>query len=372
MKKTLVGGGLLITLALLLAACATAPQPMAPFTPQDISGDYVAKPDHFVVVFDGSSSMGEPYKGQLNTGHSKFAVAKDLVERMNLTMPPLDIQGAVTAFGLSPNVTKNPTVTVYGPTDYTQEGLSEGMGRISSPGGTTPMGLGLAQAGDALAGTSGDIAVIVFGDGKENTTTTPKALDAANNLVEQFGDRLCLYTVFVGNDDAGRKLMSDMAAASACGSAASADELASADAMAAFVKEVFLEQAPAKPAPKPEPLPAPQPKISWILSGVTFEFDSAVLRPESKEILQNDIRILRENPQIRVEVQGHTDDIGTDAYNMDLSRRRAQSVKEYLVSQGIAADRLTSRGYGEERPRFPNDSDENRAKNRRVELVPMN
>ena len=373
MMKTLIRGGLFIALAMLLAACA-ATQPMAPFSPQDLSGkvssgQYVAKPDNFVVVFDSSSSMGEAYKGQLNNGHSKFAVAKDLVSRMNMTMPPLPIQGGITAFGLG----KAPVTTVYGLTDYTRNGFAEGMNKISSPGGTTPMGLGLMEAGKLLKDTSGDIAIVVFSDGVENSPSIP-ALKAANDLKEQFGDRLCLYTVFVGNTEKGRKMMSDLADTSACGSATSADELATPDAMAAFVEKVFLEKAPAKPMPAPAPTPAPlpQPKISWILSGVTFEFDSAVLRPESKQILQDDIQILKENPQIRVEVQGHTDDIGTAEYNMGLSDRRAQSVKQYLISQGIAASRLTAKGYGESNPRFPNDSDANRAKNRRVELVPMN
>jgi OOP family OmpA-OmpF porin len=176
--------------------------------------------------------------------------------------------------------------------------------------------------------------------------------------------------VFVGNNDKGRKIMNDLAATTACGSAKSADELATAGAMASFVEEAFLEKAPMKAAPAPAPLP--QPKISWILSGVTFEFDSAVLRPESKNILQDDIQILKENPQIQVEVQGHTDDTGTAEYNMGLSDRRAKSVKDYLISQGIAASRLTAKGYGESSPRFPNDSEANRARNRRVELVPMN
>ena len=64
--------------------------------------------------------------------------------------------------------------------------------------------------------------------------------------------------------------------------------------------------------------------------------------------------------------------VGSAAYNEALGRRRANAVVNYLVSQGVAADRLTARGYGEDRPRFPNDSEANRAKNRRVELVPMN
>ena len=371
MNKTLIRGGLFLALAILLAACAST-QPMAPFSPQDLSGkvssgDYMAKPENFVVVFDSSSSMGDAYKGQLNNGHSKFAVAKDLVSRMNMTMPPLPIQSGITAFGLG----KAPVTTVYGLTDYTRDGFAEGMSKISSPGGTTPMGLGLMEAGKLLKDTSGDIAVIIFSDGVENSPSIP-ALTAANDLKAQFGDRLCLYTVFVGNTDKGRKMMSDLAATSACGSATSADELATPDAMATFVEDVFLEKAPAKPMPAPAPAPLPQPKISWILSGVTFEFNSAVLRPESKNILQDDIQILKENPQIQVEVQGHTDDTGTAEYNMGLSDRRAKSVKDYLISQGIAASRLTAKGYGESNPRFPNNSEANRAKNRRVELVPMN
>jgi OmpA-OmpF porin, OOP family len=253
----------------------------------------------------------------------------------------------------------------------TQDGLSQSLGRLSKPDGTTPMGLGLSEAGTLLKDASGDIAIIVFGDGEENTYTTA-ALDAANALKEQFGDRACLYTVFVGNTDKGRKLMSDIAATSACGMATSADELASADAMAAFVEKVFLEKAPAKPVAKPAPMPLPQPKISWILSGVNFDLNKSVVRPDAKEILKNDIKILRENPQIRVEVQGHTCDLGDANYNRSLSDKRANAIKDYLVSQGVAADRLTARGYGEDRPRFPNDSEANRAKNRRVELVPMN
>jgi len=372
MNKTVIRGGLLLTIFLLMAACATAPPPMAPFSAQDLngkvqSGEYQAKPENFVVVFDSSSSMAETYKGQLNTGNSKFAVAKDLVDRMNQTIPVLPIQGALVTFGTG--ISKAPVTTVYGLTDYTQDGFAEGLDKISRPGGTTPMGLGMEEASALLKDSQGYIAVIVFSDGVENSPATP-ALSAANALKEEFGDRLCIYTVFVGNNDKGRKIMNDLAATTACGSAKSADELATAGAMAAFVEEAFLEKAPMKAAPAPAPLP--QPKISWILSGVTFEFDSAVLRPESKNILQDDIQILKENPQIQVEVQGHTDDTGTAEYNMGLSDRRAKSVKDYLISQGIAASRLTAKGYGESSPRFPNDSEANRARNRRVELVPMN
>lgn len=376
MNQSIFRIGVSLAVIVMLISCAAPPQPMTSFSPRDFnpqlkSGDYQPKVDNFVVVFDASSSMGKPYEGQTHMGHSKFAVAKDLVHRMNTTMPALPIQGGMTAFGLNPNVSKSPTETVYGMTDYSQAGMEQGLNAITAPGGTTPMGLGLTQAGEMLKNSSGDIAVLVFSDGQENTITTA-AIDAAQELNTQYGNRLCLHTVFVGNTDAGRQLMSDLAAATDCGIATSAEEIVSSQGMAAFVEKVFLAKAAPKPKPVAQPAPLPQPKITWILSGVNFDFNSDVVRPDAKEVLKSDIKILRENPQIRVEIQGHTCDLGPAEYNRTLSDRRANSIKEYLVSQGIARDRLEARGYGEDRPRFPNDSEENRARNRRVELVPLN
>ncbi len=375
MNRSILFVGLSLSVMLVMIGCST-PQPMTSFTPHDFdaqfrSGRYEPKADHFIVVFDASSSMGEVYKGSVHAGHSKFDVAKDLVHRMNVTMPAMPIQGGMTAFGLDPNVSKHPTTVVYGPTDYTQAGMEEGLSAIGMPGGTTPLGLGLASAGDMLKNASGDVAVILFSDGKENTTTTP-AIEAAQALKQQFGPNLCLHTVFVGNTGQGRQLMSDLAAATDCGVAASADEIASSQGMADFVEKVFLAAAAPKPKPAPKPAPLPQPKISWILSGVNFDLNSDVVREDAKEILKSDIKILRENPQIRVEVQGHTCDLGAAEYNRNLSDRRAKSIKAYLVSQGVEENRLEARGYGEDRPRFPNDGEENRKKNRRVELVPLN
>jgi OOP family OmpA-OmpF porin len=372
MKKTVKGIVALLAVTLLAAGCAMAPQPMASFTPQNLSSGYMPKVDNFVVVFDASSSMTEPNESQVNAGHTKFDVAKALVDHMNQTMPPMAIQGGMNAFGLAANVSKYPTVNVYGMTGYTRQGLSEGLQKITRPGGTTPIGLGLADAGDLLKGSSGKSAVILFSDGKENTASTG-ALTAAQELKAQYGDNLCLYTVLVGNDAKGRKLMSDLAAASGCGFATTGDDISSSAGMADFVEKVFLTKAMAKaaPQPAPPPPPLPQPKISWILSGVNFDLNKSVVRQDAKDTLKNDIQILKENPQLNVQVQGYTCDLGDANYNLELSDRRAKAIKDYLVSQGIAANRLSAKGFGEANPRWPNDSEANRAKNRRVELVPM-
>ena len=80
-------------------------------------------------------------------------------------------------------------------------------------------------------------------------------------------------------------------------------------------------------------------------------------------------RFLKENPTITVSIQGHTDDVGDDGKNLKLSQDRADGVKEFLVSQGIAKTRLKSEGLGETKPKVANDSEENRAQNRRTEFV---
>ena len=105
------------------------------------------------------------------------------------------------------------------------------------------------------------------------------------------------------------------------------------------------------------------------LRGVNFEFDKSVLLPESMATLNEAVSILKRYDTLRIEVAGHTDSKGSDEYNQRLSERRAKVVFDYLVDNGIAADRLSSAGYGESRPIDTNDTDEGRARNRRTELV---
>ncbi len=110
----------------------------------------------------------------------------------------------------------------------------------------------------------------------------------------------------------------------------------------------------------------------WALaSEVLFAFDKSVVKPEYYSFLNDTKKIFDDYPTMRVQIDGHTDSVGTDAYNQKLSERRANAVKNYLIDKvGIEASRLKSVGYGESRPAFPNDTAENRAKNRRVEFTP--
>jgi len=105
------------------------------------------------------------------------------------------------------------------------------------------------------------------------------------------------------------------------------------------------------------------------LYGITFDFNKTTLRPDSEGSLQRILAFLQGDTGLAVEVQGHTDNVGGDDYNLKLSQGRADTVKAWLVSHGVAAARITAQGYGRQQPIADNDSDEGRAKNRRVELA---
>jgi outer membrane protein OmpA-like peptidoglycan-associated protein len=104
--------------------------------------------------------------------------------------------------------------------------------------------------------------------------------------------------------------------------------------------------------------------------GIYFDFNKDTLKPESEPVLKEIAETMAHNPDWKLTVEGHTDNVGGDAYNLDLSKRRAAAVKQALVSQyNIAPERLLTGGYGASRPVAPNDTLEGRARNRRVELV---
>lgn len=107
---------------------------------------------------------------------------------------------------------------------------------------------------------------------------------------------------------------------------------------------------------------------TYRMQDVHFAFDSAKLTAQSEASLNDALEILKRHADLSVEVAGHTDSVGAEGYNQALSERRARAVRDYLVSHGIDAGRLTARGYGESEPVADNDSKQGRAMNRRVEL----
>lgn len=118
----------------------------------------------------------------------------------------------------------------------------------------------------------------------------------------------------------------------------------------------------------PDELPPEVKEFTGTIPGIEFDFNKATIKPSSRPTLDRAIEILEEYPDIKVHIIGHTDDVGTPEFNQQLSEQRAEAVKKYLVDGGIDASRITTEGRGATDPQAPNDNEENRAKNRRIEF----
>jgi len=118
----------------------------------------------------------------------------------------------------------------------------------------------------------------------------------------------------------------------------------------------------------PDEVPAEVQKWSGVIKGIQFGNNSAVIRAVSKPLLDDAAKVLKQYPDLRLEISGHTDNTGSKERNTELSAQRAEAVKKYLVDQGIAASRLEAKGLGPDKPITPNNSDAGRQENRRIEF----
>ena len=200
-------------------------------------------------------------------------------------------------------------------------------------------------------GTSiGDRAELVFLDDEENPLTLALRIGSGGSGGGAAGVAGAVATPAGGNADALR--LQVVRISTNCDAGTAAARIAGAGARANRLEQALAVDGRAD------------------IYDIFFDFASDRLREESTPTLKEIGEVMRRHPEWRVSVEGHTDGIASAAYNLDLSRRRAATVREALVlAHGVAADRLSSTGYGESRPRASNDTLEGRARNRRVELV---
>jgi OOP family OmpA-OmpF porin len=274
--------------------------------------------------------------------------------------------------------------------------MDQALQKITPPGGNTPMEMGIEGAMKDLKEVKGKTAVIVVSDG---IVLDEEPILAAEALKKQLGDNGCIYTVQVGDDPRGKMLMEKIAKIGGCGFATNAEQIYSSKDMAGFVERVFLAKAAAKAAPPPPPAPAPKvvpptpmdsdgdgvtddkdacpntpkgarvdEKGCWVIGMVHFDFDKADIKPAFRPALDEVARVMSMNSGLSIEVAGHTDSIGPDAYNQKLSERRAKAAVNYLVGKRIAKERFMVKGFSFHKPIASNDNEAGRAKNRRAEM----
>ena len=479
MKKNYLFLLIIFLVGIFVSGCATMPpfssQPA--FAPQEINmTSYQPKVENFIVILDASASMRTWYDGS-----TRFKVAKAIVSRMNQTLPNLDVQGGLRTFGHSRSVSTENTVLMYGMASYTRAGLQAGLDKVTKADGPSPFSDAIDGANQDLRGTSGKTALIIVTDG-EDMGNGP--VEAAMRLKKQYGSRVCIYTIAVGNNIAGKEYLNKLAQIGECGYATEANKISTKTGMFGFVQDVFLSEqldddrdgvfnnqdkcpqtpksiivdrngcpidsdgdgiadyldkcpetpqgiiidqngcpidsdsdgvanyldkcpetsqslavdksgcpvdtdgdgvlndrdaCPETPGGEavdskgcPIPKATQSAKVTeagtWLYEDIKFDSSSANIKHGSYPVLAEIAGVLNQNPNLKVEIQGHTDSAGSLALNNKLSVDRADAVQAYLIKEGVNPDQLTSTGYGPSKPLAPNDTPEGRARNRRVEL----
>jgi len=408
MAKIYIRTLLMLALFALIISCAAQIPKKTIITPLNVTpkletGQYVQDADILYVILDASSSVPAS-----EDGRSDINLAKNIVSRMNHTMPDITINAALRAFGLGECLYNKDTRLLYGVTRYSRDSFQKSLDSVTCVANKSPMEIAINAANEDLKPSEGKIALVIVSDG---VGVGNGPIIAAENIKDAYGDRICIYTVLTGNSYEGETLMTKIAKVGGCGDMVREGDIAAKKDMAKFVERVLfamasdsdldgvkddLDQCPGTPRgmkvdSKGCPLdtdgdgvyddkdqcpgtPA-EAKVNavgcWVLKNVTFDTDKWNIKPSCYSDLHEVLAVLTKNPSLSVDIQGHTDSLGNVRYNQSLSQKRANEVMNYLVGKGIAKDRLTAVGYGVSKPVASNKTVEGRAQNRRVELSPV-
>ncbi|MEN6319702.1 MAG: hypothetical protein ABFD82_13200 [Syntrophaceae bacterium] len=205
----------------------------------------VQKADNFIVLLDRSDSMNRKYEGIY-----RLIIAKQTASEMAQTIPAdLKLNSALWLFGSEKFGKDEATWLVYGMTPFQNDEFQKGLGATGSEGlGRTPMGRALAAAGEDIKGLSGNSAFILLSDFEHievvDDLLSDSVMENIAKLKADYGDHLCIYPVHVDRDPVGQNLAEQIAVKAKCGFAENADNLATPDAMAAYVKKVFFGSPP--------------------------------------------------------------------------------------------------------------------------------
>ncbi len=363
-----------LTVAIAAAGgCATAPSPYkAPVSATPPTGTVIVS--QAVNVFDTSAST-----------QSLFGDGKATLESIVGVMPNGSYNAANINFGgFKRDAT--PLAAFNRPT------LGTAAKDATWLEGTTPIADVIqTDLGGLIGGSAGRAAVVLISDGRATDYAGREgggdsAVAAASVLAKGRKGDTCYHTIQVGDDPTGAATLQAIANVTSCGSFRNASTLGSASALQQFSRDAYLGAAVAAVGPGDEdgdgvldprdacPHTLRGARVDgrgcWTLQGLQFATASSEIDLRYTAMLDEAIVVLKDNPNVKVSIDGHTDSDGSDAYNQSLSVRRADSVRSYFEKKGgLDASRFIAKGYGETMPAVPNDSRENKAVNRRVELT---
>lgn len=331
------------------------------------SGQLIQKVDAFEVIFDSTLSMNDMYKS-----NTKLNQEKSLVTLFNDTIPNLRLNAAARAFGQFKPYGDTTTKLLFGPSEYSKSALPDAIAPFTTGSGFSPLDAALDGATADLQSQTGQLAVIAFSDGEDMEKYSPVA--SAQKMKGAYGDRICIYTVQIGDSATGGKILQKVADAGQCGFMVMGDSISSPEAMADFVEKVLLKKksAEAMREAKMERKAAPvmKEKQFTIELNVQFATGKSAIQPKYHKEIKKLADFMKQYPETKAVIEGHTDNVGKEAANVKLSQNRANSIKNYMVKKfNIDAARLEAVGYGPNKPVAGNDTAAGRQKNRRVTAV---
>ncbi|MCK5353890.1 MAG: OmpA family protein [Methyloprofundus sp.] len=378
----------------LLSGCTTQPTSYPSFTAAPIAQNsptaaYTQKTNTVFVILDSSASTAAAFEAD-SSGASKLDIEKQFLYRFNKTLPTnANLSSGLLSYGFGSCVGFNTSDLGQGITRHSTGNFQANLDQALCASGGSPLDSALAAASTELDNAPGNIALLIISDGQQ---VPPNTLVEAQALESKFGDRLCIYSAWVGNEGEkdGQFVLQELSNIANCGNSVNAADLTSSSAMAGFTENMLYTRTALTPAPYIAPvvrstdedndgvddaydqcLGTPTGAVvnsqgCWSYSRIDFGFDDTTISPAYAPLFDNAAYVLQQHPSITVELDGHTDSTGPEAYNLGLSERRAQAVKDHLVSQGVDPSRLTVQGFGESQPIADNDTAEGRAENRRV------
>jgi OOP family OmpA-OmpF porin len=336
----------------------------------------------FVILSDLSSSMRRITS--CPGGLIKQEAVNTLLRKINQRIPSQPYTAALRVFGYKQAWSRNDYTTLYfGPSTYDRVALEGAIGRLFAADSISPFGYALTSSEAELSAMSSPRAILMFADFEETTDSGAPA-DKAKAIRRKYGQDTRIYTYYITRQAAGVRLASDIAKAGGGKDYNVCDLLGSNESFETMMTEIFgpADIAPCKDRDgdgvcddrdvcpsTPSGAPVDE-RGCWIAAySQFFDFDKAEVKAAFHPRLKYAAELIQKNPQIGViTIAGHTDGKGTEAYNLDLGRKRGEAVKELMVKFGAPADRLVVESFGKSRPIDTNDTEEGRAKNRRVEF----
>ena len=342
-------------------------------------------PDSWEIIVDLSGSTADTFGC---SGFTKQEAQLAILRKLNAKIPDLEYQAAMRQFAYKRAYSRaDYTKLIYGPTKFDRQDFQQALGSLTQSDAITPLGWSIAATEEDLLKMPGKRSLIIISDFTHNMADFGQPVDKCERLCWKLGEDFNIYSICSSVDVKDVQLAKEIAGTTKGGKYYDGCRLIKDETyFDVMVAEVFgVHVAPPEPVcidedldgicddqdqcprtPKGAPVDN---RGCWITAfSQFFDFDKAIVKDEFLPRIESSAEIIKNNPHLTIMIAGHTDNKGSDEYNMKLGLRRAEAVKEKLVGFGVQAELLKTQSYGESQPVAGNDTDDGRTKNRRVEL----